>query len=113
VYVYPVKTTEEKSRALFLDIIKRVNTLKEHPEFYNTAFNTCTTNIMKNVNTVTPSRIPFSYKVLLPAYSDELAFDLGMIDTNASLEEARNMYNINKRAEMYADDINFSEKIRE
>jgi len=114
VYVYPVKTTKEKASALFLDIIERVNTLHTTPEFYNTAYNTCTTNIMKHANTITPSRIPFSYKVLLPAYSDELAFDLGMIDTTAqSLEEARLEYKINEKALLYADDVDFSNKIRE
>lgn len=116
VYVYPMKASREKTKALFLDMIKRVNNLKDNPEFYNTAFNSCTTNIMKHVNTVSPSKIPFSYKVLLPAYSDELAFALGLIDTkdtNASLSEVRSMYNINKRAEMYTNDVNFSEKIRQ
>lgn len=114
VYVYPVKTTKEKASALFLDIIERVNTLHTTPEFYNTAYNTCTTNIMKHANTITPSKIPFSYKVLLPAYSDELAFDLGMIDTNAkNLDEARSIYKINEKALIYADDVDFSNKIRE
>ena len=112
--MYPIKTTPEKSKALFLDIINRVNTLHDQPEFYNTAYNTCTTNIMRHANTITPSRIPFSYKVLLPAYSDELAFDLGMIDTTAkSLEEARAVYKINEKALQYADDPNFSFKIRQ
>lgn len=114
VYVYPVKTTKEKASALFLDIIERVNTLHTTPEFYNTAYNTCTTNIMKHANTITPSKIPFSYKVLLPAYSDELAFDLGMIDTNAkNLDEARSLYKINEKALLYADYVDFSNKIRE
>ncbi len=114
VYVYPVKTTKEKASALFLDIIERVNTLHTTPEFYNTAYNTCTTNIMRHANTITPSKIPLSYKVLLPAYSDELAFDLGMIDTTAqSLEEARSKYKINEKALLYADDVDFSNKIRE
>lgn len=114
VYMYPVKTTKEKASALFLDIIKRVNVLHKTPEFYNTAYNTCTSNIMKHANTITPSKIPFSYKVLLPAYSDELAFDLGMINTTAqSLEEARLKYRINEKALRYADDIDFSNKIRE
>lgn len=113
VYMYPVKTTKEKASALFLDIAERVNTLHKTPEFYNTAYNTCTSNIMKHANTITPSKIPFSYKVLLPAYSDELAFDLGMIDTNAkNLDEARSIYKINKKALLYADDVDFSNKIR-
>lgn len=114
VYIYPVRTTKEKASALFLDIIERVNTLHTTPEFYNTAYNTCTTNIMRHANTISPSKIPFSYKVLLPAYSDELAYDLGMIDTTAkSFEEARSKYKINEKALLHADDVDFSNKIRE
>lgn len=112
VFVYPAKTTKEKKQALFLDMIKRVNKLKEEPEFYNTATNTCTTNIMKHINTITPGKIPFDYRVLMPGYTDELAFDLHLIDTDLSLEEARQVYLINDRAMKYADDPEFSVKIR-
>jgi hypothetical protein len=112
VYIYPAKTTKEKKQALFLDMIKRINELKEKPEFYNTITSTCTTNIMKHVNAITPNRIPFSYKVLMPGYADELAFDLDLIDTDLSLEEAREKFLINGRALKYADDPNFSQKIR-
>ena len=112
VYIYPAKTTKEKKQALFLDMINEVNELKNNPKFYNTLTNTCTTKIMKHINSITPKRIPFSYKVLLPGYADELAFDLGLIDTDLSLEEARKVFLINKRAEKYADSENFSEMIR-
>ncbi len=112
VYIYPVKTTKEKIQSLFLDMINAANKLTTEPEFYNTLTTTCTTNIMKHVNTISPNRIPFSYKVLMPGYSDELAFKLGLIDTELTLEEARNIYLINTRAEKYADDPNFSALIR-
>ena len=57
-------------------------------------------------------RVPLSYKVLLPAYSDELAHDLGLIDTDLSLEDARHRFRINDRAERFADDPEFSTRIR-
>lgn len=114
VYLYPVKTTEEKSRALFLDMINRTNALKDHPEFYNTITNTCTTNIVAHVNKITPKRVPFfNLRILFPANSDKLAYDLGLIDTNLSFEDARTRYFINDRAMKYANDPDFSVKIRE
>ncbi len=113
VFVYPVKTTTEKARSLFLDMITRANGLKEKPEFYNTLTNTCTTNIVSHVNKISPKRVPFSLKVLFPARSDELAYGLGLIDTDLSFDDARIKYNINDRALKYADDPNFSIKIRE
>ncbi len=113
VYIYPVKTTKEKKQALFLDMLKEVNKLYSNPKFYNTLTTTCTTNIMKHANTITPKKIPLSYKLLLPGYADELAFDLEMIDTDLSLEEARKVFLINERAEKYADSEDFSKLIRE
>jgi hypothetical protein len=113
VYVYPIKTTKEKLQNLFVDMASRANTLKDHPEFYNSLVNTCTTNIATHVNKISPNKIPFSFKVLLPTYSDELAYKLGLIDTNLSFTETRDKYLINKKAEMYANDPDFSTKIRQ
>lgn len=114
VYVYPINTTVEKARDLFLDMIKRANDLSQHPEFYNTITNTCTTNIVTHVNKITPKRVPFfNLRILLPENSDKLAYDLGLIDTDLSFEDARVRYFINDRALTYADDPNFSLRIRE
>lgn len=114
VYVYPAKATPEKARALFMDMIHRTNQLKNQPEFYNTLVNTCTTNIVAHINTITPKRVPLlNLSVLFPANSDKLAYDLGLIDTNLSLEDARAKYFVNVRAHKYADDPKFSRRIRE
>ncbi|MES2985951.1 MAG: DUF4105 domain-containing protein [Patescibacteria group bacterium] len=114
VYVYPIKTTEEKARALFTDMIARTNELYIHPEFYNTVTNTCTTNIVKHVNEVTPKKIKMINKsVMFPESSDELAYNLGMIDTALTFPEARTRFHINEKALKYADDKDFSTKIRE
>lgn len=113
VYMYPVKTTQEKTQALFIDVITRVNHLKDNPEFYNTITNTCTTNIVKHVDAVTPGRVPFlNLSVLFPESSDELAYKLGLIDTELSFEDARRRFYINDKALKYADDKDFSKKIR-
>lgn len=114
VYVYPINATKEKTRELFLDMVARANDLRDRPEFYNTITNTCTTNIVDHVNKITPSKVPFfNLRILLPANSDKLAYDLGLIDTNLSFEEARARYFINDRAIKYADDPDFSRKIRQ
>lgn len=113
VYVYPIKADIAKSRAVFLDMLKRANKLREKPTFYNTLTNTCTTNIMFHVNKISPRRVPLDYRVLLPANADKLAYELGLIDTDLSFEKAREKFLINERAMKYADDPNFSRKIRE
>ena len=113
VFLYPVRTPPERRRRMFVDMLERANALADTPEFYNTLFSTCTTNIVRHVNTIAPRRVPLSYRVLLPGYSDELAFDLGLIDTNLPLEEARRRFHINERALRFADDPAFSRRIRE
>ncbi len=113
VFLYPIRTTAERRRQMFVEMLERANRLAQHPEFYNTLTNTCTTNIVRHVNTISAGRVPWSYKVLLPAYSDELAYDLGLIDTTLPLDEARRRFRINDRAARYADDPAFSRRIRE
>ncbi|OGZ17194.1 MAG: hypothetical protein A2494_03200 [Candidatus Lloydbacteria bacterium RIFOXYC12_FULL_46_25] len=114
VYVYPAKTTKEKMQQLFVGMVRSATDLKDHPEFYNTLTNTCTTRIVHHVNTVTPDRVPFlNWRILLPEGSDRLAYDLGLIDTSLSFEETRKRYFINDRAQKYALDEDFSVKIRE
>jgi hypothetical protein len=112
VYLYPVRTTPEKKRALFVAMLERANGLAERPEFYNTLWSSCTTNIVSHINDLVPGRVPFSYKVLLPAYSDELAYDLGLLDTSLPRETFRGPHLINARAAAYADREDFSAGIR-
>lgn len=113
VYVYPVRAPKEKIQQLFLSMVERANQLREQPEFYNTLTNTCTTNIASHINAISPKRIPFSFKVLFPGYSDQPTYDLELLDTDLSFEKARAKYHINERALQYADSPDFSWKIRE
>ena len=113
VFLYPIKTTKEKIQAIFLEMIEETNNIKDNPRFYNTITDTCTTKIVRHVNKVTPNKIPFSYKVILPGYSDQLVYDLGLIDTNLPFEEIRSKFIINEKALKYADSKDFSIKIRD
>ena len=112
VYLYPVKASPPQLRALFLDVMRRANKLAVEPEFYDTLTNNCTTNIARHVNKVAPGRIPFSWGVLLPGYSDRLAFNLGLLETPLPFEATRAAAHINDDAERWADSPIFSRKIR-
>jgi hypothetical protein len=112
VYLYPMRATPEQARALFTDMMRRAAALEQRPEFYNTFTNNCTTNILDPVNRIAEKRIPYGLDVLLPGYSDRLAYRLGLIDTELSLEEARARYLVNARARAAADDPDFSLRIR-
>jgi hypothetical protein len=118
VYVYPVTTSRENMRKLFVSMLNRANKLATKPEFYNTLVNTCTTSIVRHVNEIAPGKVPWSLQVLMPAHSDELAYKLGLLDARdkdgrtLTIEEMRNKYLINDRAEKFKDDSKFSERIR-
>lgn len=112
VHLYPIDTTPERMRAMFTGMLQRANSLAERPEMYNTLTNTCTTNLVRHVNDITPRRIPFRPAVLLPAGSDRLAYDLGLIDGTQSFEETRRRALINPLARRFADAPDFSQRIR-
>jgi hypothetical protein len=112
VYLYRTTATPEKGRQMFVSMLRRANELAEQPEFYNTLTSTCTTNIVRHVNEIAPKRVPFSYKVLLPAYADELAYKVGLLDTTIPFDSLRARAHINPRAARYADSPEFSRLIR-
>jgi hypothetical protein len=89
VYLYPIKTTPERARALFTAMLGRANDLREHPVFYNTLTRNCTNTIAQHVNSLVPGRVPFSFKVIFPGYSDRLAYDLGLIATDLPYDSIR------------------------
>ena len=112
VYVYRARATRGQIRELFMDVMRRVNKLARQPEFYHTLVNNCTTNIRNHINRLTPDRVPYDYRVLLPGYSDRLAYDLGLLETDASFEETRRRARVNYLAYLYRDSPNFSVRIR-
>ncbi len=112
VYVYRTIATPEQSREVFLDVMRRVNKLAETPEFYDTLSNNCTTNIVRHLNRVRPGRVPYDLRVLLPGYSDGLAFELGLIDSDLPFEETRRRARVTDLANSAARASDFSIRIR-
>ncbi len=112
VYVYRTRATPQQARELFLDVMGRANKLYREPEFYHTLTNNCTTNIRNHVNRVFPNRVPYDYRVLLPAYSDQFAYELGLLAGDASFEQTRQQARVSYQAYLYRDDPEFSVKIR-
>ncbi|MBA3891575.1 MAG: DUF4105 domain-containing protein [Gemmatimonadaceae bacterium] len=112
VFLYRVQATPEQGRTLFRAMLERADRLRTAPEFYNTLWSSCTTNIVDHVNAISPSKVPFSYKVLLPAYADELAYDIGLLDTTRTFATLRGGALINPVAMAAHDDPDFSARIR-
>lgn len=113
VYLYPMVATSADARRLFVSMLKQANRLQREPAFYNTLTRNCTTEIVDHVNELSPKTVPWSRKVLFPGYSDELAWELGLIATDLPLDALRPAFRINDAALEYAGSEDFSVRIRE
>jgi hypothetical protein len=112
VYLYPMHATPDQARALFIRMLRRARQVEQRPEFYNTFSNNCTTNILDPVNQIADKDIPFGLEILLPGYSDKLAHERGLIDTELPLEQARTRFEVNERARAAIHAPDFSTRIR-
>jgi uncharacterized protein DUF4105 len=112
VYIYRAQVPRENVRRLFLDYVREINELKEHPAFYNTLTTNCTTNILFHTR-VNPGALPFSWKVLLSGYVPRYAYEHGRIDTSLPFDELRRRSRVNERAQAADRDADFSRRIRE
>ncbi|MHB8970292.1 MAG: Lnb N-terminal periplasmic domain-containing protein [Pirellulaceae bacterium] len=112
VYVYRCRLTPAEVRTMFVDVLKRVNTLKKHPEFYDTFANNCTTNIIAHVNHARPGAIPWEPGSLLTGYSDREAYRLGLLVDYGSFEETKRRAYVNELAGRHTQEPQFSALIR-
>jgi hypothetical protein len=114
VYLYRTTATPEMARKLFTDMLRRANQLREHPEFYDTLSNNCTTNIVEHINKLAPGRVPYDYRVIFPGYADELGYELGLLDNSVPFAELKKRARINEVAHRFKDERGpeFSAKIR-
>ncbi len=113
VYLYRTTATSQTAQLLLTDVLGRVNELAKKPEFYDTVTNNCTTNIVQHIHRVRPNRVQYDVRMLLPGYSDQIAFNQGLIVPNGTFEQTRQRAYINPLAERYADREDFSELIRQ
>lgn len=112
VYLYRTVATPETARLLLADVLGRVNELAQHPEFYDTLTNNCTTNIVNHIDRIRPNRLAYDPRLLLPGYSDKIAFQQGLIVANGTFEQTRQRAYVNSKAQQFADRADFSELIR-
>jgi hypothetical protein len=111
VYVYRAEVPRENVRRLFLDYVRRINELKDHPAFYNTLTTNCTTNVLFHTR-VNPNSPPLSWKVLLSGYTPQYAYELGRLDTTRPFPELERLSRVNDRAHAAGRDPAFSQRIR-
>jgi hypothetical protein len=115
-YLYPIKISNESLKKLFIAMLEKTNKLYNEPEFYNTLTSTCTTELAKHANENTNQSInKFHPKVLLPGYSDKLLLELGLINTNLTInqyDKLRENFEINTISKKYINSENYHLGIR-
>lgn len=94
VYKYPLRLSQEKKQALFISLLEQTAELIKEPQWYNTITNSCSSSLLRHANELRDDTIRWNYKVLLPSYSDEILYNLGLIDTELSLGEAREEFRL-------------------
>ena len=112
VFVYPSIANAKQSQELFVDVMQRANQLAAEPEFYHSIRNNCTTNLTSHVNRISPNRIAYGWRVLLPGFSAEYAYELGLLDNRVSFDELKAIAYVNELSDRHFDDPDFSKLIR-
>jgi hypothetical protein len=110
VYVYRVQTSRENLRRLFLEYMRAMNDIREHPQFYNTLTTNCTTTVL--LHTRVNQSPPWSWKILLSGYVPDYAYELGRLDQRLPFAELERQARVNDRAHGAERRPDFSQRIR-
>jgi hypothetical protein len=110
VCLYRMQVTPGQGRQLFLDYLRRVDELHERAEWYNALTDNCTTAI--RTQRAAADRAPWDWRMLLNGHLDELLYERGTIVTNLPFAELKKLSNINARAKVADQAVDFSQQIR-
>lgn len=110
VFFQPLSISGERAQRLFRDMVARANGLSESPDFYNTFTSNCTTSILEHTKLPWWQRY-FDPRILLPGFSDRIAYKYGVLDNDYSRKELRAAAHL-KSADFEDGDPLFSQKIR-
>lgn len=89
VLLYPMQMGAADGGELLRILLSEADEITRTPRFYNTLTDNCITGITDHSKRISFWRRTFDYRILLPGYSDDLAFDIGSLWPGVSLEEAR------------------------
>jgi hypothetical protein len=112
VYLYRAQGPVENARRLFLEYVRKINELKDKPEFYNTLTTNCTGNIWLHTR-INPEHLAYSWKLLLSGHVPEYVYDQGRLDRSLPFPELQRRSLINSRAQSADQAEDFSRRIRE
>jgi hypothetical protein len=113
VFLYRSIASPEQSSELLRDVLLRLNDIRRKPEFYDTLGNNCTTNLVFHINRCWPELVPKNdVRLMLPGHSDQLVYDLGLMNNSAPFPLVREGALISGKARQHIVAENFSAQIR-
>jgi hypothetical protein len=110
-YLFRLHGATAQVRPFFLDYLRRLNRLRQQPEWYSAITDNCTTSI--RTQRAASDRAPWDWRMLVNGYGDQLLYERGMIDTNLPLVELKQRAHINARAQAADKEADFSRRIRQ
>jgi hypothetical protein len=110
-YLYRSRMTPDQVRTFFLGYVRRLNQLRDRPEWYNALTENCSTAI--RTQRAAHDRAPWNWRMLANGHLDELLYERGTITTNLSFAELKQRSHINGRAQAAGPEANFSQLIRQ
>ena len=112
VYLYRIRVPPAQARALLVDYLDEVNSLADHPEWYNALTQNCTTTIRGHTQHIGAAG-SFDWRMLVNGHLDELLYERGQIDTSLPFAEIKVRSDITDKAKAADDSPDFSAKIRQ
>lgn len=112
VYLYRLRMSRPRARALLLDYLTSINDLAARPEWYNALRHNCTTTILLHAGKVIQG-IPHDWRWLANGYLDELLYKERAINRDLPFEELKSRSYISPKARAVPLDGQFSGVIRE
>jgi len=111
-YLYRTLASPEQARARFLEYIRAMNRLHEHPRWYNAVTANCTTAI--RAQRAVHKRAPWDWRMLINGTADEMLYEDHAIATGGlPFTELKPRSLVNERARAADKDPDFSRLIRE
>ena len=111
VHLYRLRGEPADAHRMFLSYLDRINSLRQHPEFYNSLTTNCTTNIWLQ-SRINPDHLPFSWKILISGHVPEYLYDSGRLDDSLPFAELQRRSIVNARAQAADQASDFSQRIR-
>ncbi len=112
VYLYRIRVPPAQARALLIDYLDEVNSLADHPEWYNALTQNCTTTIRGHTQHIGAAG-SFDWRLLANGHLDELIYERGQIDNSLPFADLKLRSNITDKAKAADDSPDFSAKIRQ